>query len=275
MREKMNNVTQVGLPQPGNFMTTPDKILIEATGLVKKYGQRLAVDKVSLKIHGGEVFGLLGPNGAGKSTIIGMLSTYFRPTVGQVKINSLDTEKDSAKIKQLIGVVPQELAIYEDNTAEENMTFFADMFDMPKAVRKERTQYLLSSMGLWDRRKEVVKKYSGGMKRRLNLAVGLINDPFFVMMDEPTVGVDPQSRQNIYEIIAGIKAQGKAILYTTQYMEEAELLCDRIAIIDNGQLKIQGTLNELLERSEHRVVEKPRGLSELFLQLTGRELRDE
>lgn len=271
----MNDSIQVGLAKPGSLSATPNTVLIEASGLVKKYGQRLAVDKVSLTIHGGEVFGLLGPNGAGKSTIIGMLSTYFPPTAGQVRLNGLDAIKDSAKIKQLIGVVPQELAIYEDNTAEENMAFFADMFDMPKAVRKERAEYLLSSMGLWDRRKEIVKKFSGGMKRRLNLAVGLINDPIFVMMDEPTVGIDPQSRQNIYEIIAGIKAQGKAILYTTQYMEEAEHLCDRIAIIDNGQLKIQGTLTELLEKSERPVVvERPRGLSELFLQLTGREFRD-
>lgn len=272
----MSEATPAGLAKPGNLNASSGPVLIEATGLVKKYGQRVAVDNVNLTLHGGEVFGLLGPNGAGKSTTIGMLSTYFPPTAGQVRVNGLDASKDALKIKQIIGVVPQELAIYDDNTAEENMTFFADMFGLPKAVARERIQSLLDSMGLWDRRKELVKKYSGGMKRRLNLAVGLINDPLFVMMDEPTVGIDPQSRHSIYEIIAGIKAQGKAILYTTQYMEEAELLCDRIAIIDNGQLKIEGTLDELLAKSEQRVVvnERPRGLSELFLQLTGHEFRD-
>jgi ABC-2 type transport system ATP-binding protein len=271
----MNDGIQTGTVAPAGFTPVRSAVTIEATGLVKKYGQRTVVDNVDLRLHGGEVFGLLGPNGAGKSTTIGMLSTYLQPTAGRVVINGFDAAKDSAKIKQIIGVVPQELAIYEDNTAEENMLFFAEMFDMPSAVRKERIESLFKSMGLWDRRKDLVKKYSGGMKRRLNLAVGLLNDPLFVMMDEPTVGVDPQSRQSIYDIIAGIKAQGKAVLYTTQYMEEAEHLCDRIAIIDNGLLKIQGTLEELLAKSEHPVVApKPRGLSELFLQLTGREFRD-
>lgn len=269
-------MTQTGRADLAGLTHAPGAVSIEATGLVKRYGQRTVVDKVDLRLHGGEVFGLLGPNGAGKSTIIGMLSTYLNPTAGKITINGLDTARDASKIKQIIGVVPQELAIYEDNTAEENMVFFAEMFDMPNAVRKQRIESLFRSVGLWDRRQDVVKKYSGGMKRRLNLAVGLLNDPLFVMMDEPTVGVDPQSRQSIYDIIQGIKAQGKAILYTTQYMEEAELLCDRIAIIDNGVLKIEGTLEELLAKSERPVVAaRPRGLSELFLQLTGREFRDE
>jgi len=250
--------------------------LVVARNLVKKFGQRSAVNDVSLDIRPGEVFGLLGPNGAGKSTTINMLSTYLQPTSGTVMINGLDTKKNSAQIKQIIGVIPQELAIYEVNTCEENMNFYAEIFGLKPAARKQRVESLLTSVGLWDRRKDQVKKFSGGMKRRLNIAVGLINDPLFVMMDEPTVGVDPQSRQSIYEIIANLKEQGKAILYTTQYMEEAEQLCDRIAIIDNGRLIAQGTLDELLNLSEKRIViEKPRGLAQVFLQLTGHEFRDE
>lgn len=249
--------------------------VVQANDLVKKYGQRAAVDGVSLTVKSGEIFGLLGPNGAGKSTTIGMLSTYLTPTAGTVTINGLDIKRDALRIKQLIGVVPQELAIYEENTCEENINFFAEILGVKGALRKERAETLLTAMGLWERRKDQVKKFSGGMKRRLNLIIGMLNDPLFVMMDEPTVGVDPQSRQSIYDIINDLKARGKSILYTTQYMEEAEQLCDRIAIIDNGRIIAQGTLDELLAKSEKQiVVEKPRGLSQLFLQLTGREFRD-
>ena len=249
--------------------------IVVAEGLVKKYGPKTVVNHVSFEVRAGEIFGLLGPNGAGKSTTIGMISTYIGMTEGQVVINGWDLRTKPGKIKEIIGVVPQELAIYEENTCEENMNFFADIFGMSSSQRKETVYSLLEAVGLWDRRKEVVKKYSGGMKRRLNLAIGLINDPLFLMLDEPTVGVDPQSRQSIFDLIARMKAAGKAILYTTQYMEEAEQLCDRIAIMDNGQIIAQGTLDELLESAQQKiVVEKPRGLSQLFLQLTGRELRD-
>ena len=255
------------------------KPIVMAQGLVKTYngktGPTRVVDNVSLEVRPGEIFGLLGPNGAGKSTTIGMLSTFLPLTEGQVTINGLDVRRDASRIKQLIGVVPQELAIYDDNTCEENMTFFAEIFGMPKATRKEAVERLLRGVGLWERRKEQVKKFSGGMKRRLNVAAGLVNDPLFVMMDEPTVGVDPQSRQSIFDIIMDLRARGKAILYTTQYMEEAEQLCDRIAIMDHGQVIVQGTLDDLLTHAEQKiVVEKPRGLAQLFLQLTGREFRD-
>jgi ABC-2 type transport system ATP-binding protein len=256
--------------------SSESQVLVQATALVKKYGQRAAVDGVSLTVNKGEVFGLLGPNGAGKSTTIGMLSTYVPLTSGSITINGWDIKRDASRIKQNIGVVPQELAIYDTNTCEENMNFFGEIFGLPATVRKQRIEKLLQSVGLWERRKEQVKKYSGGMKRRLNLVAGLLNEPLFVMMDEPTVGVDPQSRENIYQIINDLKARGCAILYTTQYMEEAEHLCDRMAIIDYGQILVQGTLDELLTHAEQKVVvEKPRGLSQLFLQLTGREFRDQ
>jgi ABC-2 type transport system ATP-binding protein len=252
------------------------KLAVVATGLVKKYGQKEVVNKVSLEIRNGEIFGLLGPNGAGKSTVIGMLSTYLDPNSGTVQIDGFDVGKQSKQIKEIIGVVPQELAIYEQITAEENMNYFGEVLGLSKKERAARNEKLLKAVGLWDRRKEQVKKYSGGMKRRLNVICGLINDPAFVMMDEPTVGIDPQSRQNVYDMIFDLKRRGKAVLYTTQYMEEAEQLCDRIAIIDNGRIIAQGTLEELLSLSEQKiVVEKPRGLAQLFLQLTGHDLRDE
>ncbi len=250
-------------------------VAVIATGLVKKYGQKEVVSNVSLEVRNGEIFGLLGPNGAGKSTVISMLSTYLDPNSGTVKIDGFDVGKQSKQIKEIIGVVPQELAIYEQITAEENMNYFGEVLGLSKKERAARNEELLKTVGLWDRRKEQVKKFSGGMKRRLNVICGLINDPAFVMMDEPTVGIDPQSRQNVYDMIFDLKKRGKAILYTTQYMEEAEQLCDRIAIIDNGRIIAQGTLEELLALSEQKiVVEKPRGLAQLFLQLTGHELRD-
>lgn len=265
----------VNLGRPNIQTIAAGQTLVQADNLVKKYGERLAVNNVSLEVKAGEIFGLLGPNGAGKSTVIGMLSGYLKPTDGQIKINGLDIKHNALHIKQTIGVVPQELAVYEENTCEENMYFFAEVFGMKAASYKPRVEFLLKAVGLWERRKDQVKKFSGGMKRRLNLVAGLINEPSFVMMDEPTVGVDPQSRQNIYDILSNLKEQGKSILYTTQYMEEAEQLCDRLAIIDNGRIVAQGTLDELLAASEHRIeVQRPRGLSQLFLQLTGREFRD-
>ncbi len=271
----MSDTLSQTVQQPRIATTGVSEALVQAHGLIKKYGSKIVVNEVNLEVRAGEIFGLLGPNGAGKSTTIGMLSTYLQPTGGKVTINGLDVHKDAAKVKKIIGVVPQELAIYEENTCLENMNFFGEIYGMPADRRKARIEELLKAVGLWDRRKEQVKKYSGGMKRRLNVAAGLINDPLFIMMDEPTVGIDPQSRQNIFDMIMGLRSQGKAVLYTTQYMEEAEQLCDRIAIMDNGKLIVQGTLEELLARAEQKIeVEKPRGLSQLFLQLTGREFRD-
>ena len=250
--------------------------VVVAEGLSKKYGQREVVNNVSLTVQAGEIFGLLGPNGAGKSTVIGMLSTYVPLTAGTISIGGLDLARNADKIKAQIGVVPQELALYEDISAEENLRFFADIHGLSRVVRMARIEKLLRAVGLWDRRKDTVKKYSGGMKRRLNLICGLLNDPTFVMMDEPTVGIDPQSRQNVYDMIFDLKNRGCGVLYTTQYIAEAEQLCDRIAIIDNGRIIAHGTLEELLAQSTHKlVVEKPRGLEQLFLQLTGRDLRDE
>jgi ABC-2 type transport system ATP-binding protein len=248
--------------------------LIAAHDLTKRFGDRAAVRGVSFAIRRGEIFGLLGPNGAGKSTTVNMLSTYLAPDGGQVTIDGLPAESGMA-VKQRIGVVPQELALYDDLTARENVEFFARVYDLPRRDRQARIQEVLEQVGLEDRAGEPVRNFSGGMKRRLNLALGIVHRPAFLMLDEPTVGVDPQSRQKIFEIIHDLQRSGATLLYTTHYMEEAEQLCDRIAIMDDGQIIAMGTLEELLRlRVEEIEVERPRGLEQLFIQLTGKRLRD-
>ncbi|MGI8913657.1 MAG: ABC transporter ATP-binding protein [Chloroflexota bacterium] len=248
--------------------------MVTVRDLTKRFGERRAVDGVSLTIGRGQIFGLLGPNGAGKSTTVNMLSTYLPPDAGEVTIAGHGLREGMA-VKHLIGVVPQELALYDDLTAQENLAFFACIYDVPRAERADRAQEVLERVGLADRGRERVKGFSGGMKRRLNLALGLIHRPAFLMLDEPTVGVDPQSREKIFDIIADLKAGGTTLLYTTHYMEEAERICDQIAIMDDGKIIATGTLEELLHlRVDEVVAERPRGLEQLFIQLTGKRLRD-
>jgi ABC-2 type transport system ATP-binding protein len=247
---------------------------VVVNGLTKRFGDRVAVDGVSFAIEGGEIFGLLGPNGAGKSTTVNVLSTYLAADAGTVTIGGLPVGSGLA-VKSLIGVVPQELALYEDLTAEENVDFFARLYRLPRDERRVRIREVLEAVGLEDRSREPVRDFSGGMKRRLNLAIGIVHRPDFVMLDEPTVGVDPQSREKIFEIIRGLKRRGATLLYTSHYMEEVEQLCDRIAIMDDGRIIAAGTLEELLRlRVEEIEVARPRGLEQLFIQLTGRRLRD-
>ncbi len=248
--------------------------LVTVRGLTKRFGKRTAVDGVSFAIGRGEIFGLLGPNGAGKSTTVNILSTYLPPDGGEVTIAG-HTLRESMTVKHLIGVVPQELALYEDLTACENLEFFARLYDVPRAERAARVRDALERVGLADRGREPVKGFSGGMKRRLNLAMGILHRPAFLMLDEPTVGVDPQSREKIFDIITDLQNSGTTLLYTTHYMEEAERLCGRIAIMDDGRIVASGTLEELLRlRVEEIVAERPRGLEQLFIQLTGKRLRD-
>ncbi|HEV7215370.1 MAG TPA: ATP-binding cassette domain-containing protein, partial [Chloroflexota bacterium] len=196
------------------------------------------------------------------------------PDAGEVTIAGHGL-REAMTVKHLIGVVPQELALYDDLTAQENLAFFASIYDVPRAERAGRAAELLVRVGLADRGRERVKDFSGGMKRRLNLALGLIHRPAFLMLDEPTVGVDPQSREKIFDIIGDLKSHGTTLLYTTHYMEEAERLCDQIAIMDDGKIIASGTLEELLRlRVDEVVAERPRGLEQLFIQLTGKRLRD-
>jgi len=243
--------------------------------LRKTFGEREVVKGVSFRINAGEIFGLLGPNGAGKSTTINMLATYLVPTSGTATIAGVSIA-DVAPAKKLIGLVPQEIALYDEMSAERNMRFFGEIYGVSGSALTERIDELLGGVGLLDRKRDRVETFSGGMKRRLNLAVGLIHQPLLLMLDEPTVGVDPQTREAIFELVEQLAQSGTAILYTTHYMEEAERLCDRIAIIDEGEIIAKGTLDQLLElRTEEPVrSERPHGLAEVFLQLTGKRYRD-
>ena len=248
--------------------------LVSVRGLTRRFGERTAVDGISFTIGRGEIFGLLGPNGAGKSTVVNMLSTYLPPDGGEALIAGHPL-RDTMKVRRLIGVVPQELALYDDLTAQQNLEFFARIYDIPRKECAARVREALRRVGLEDRARESVKGFSGGMKRRLNLALGMLHHPLFLMLDEPTVGVDPQSRERIFDVLHDLQRDGTTLLYTTHYMEEAERLCDRIAIMDDGHIIASGTLEELLRlRVEEAVVDRPRGLEQLFIQLTGKRLRD-
>ena len=210
--------------------------LVEVSNLSKIYGDVQAVDGISFEIQQGEIFGLLGPNGAGKTTTINVLCTYTEPTAGEVTIAGHSVTTEPEAVKRAIGVAPQDIALYPDLNGVENLRFFGRMYDVPKARLEQRIGELLELVGLAEHAHKRVEHYSGGMKRRLNLAVGLLSEPRFLMLDEPTVGVDPQSRNAIFENIQALNRQGLTILYTTHYMEEAELLCDRVAIMDEGQI---------------------------------------
>lgn len=223
--------------------------ILDASHLVKKYGEFVAVDDVSFAIEEGEVFGLLGPNGAGKSTTIAMLSGLFPPSAGTALIGGCDVVKDPARVKQMIGVVPQELAIYPTLTGRENVTFFGELYGLHGKDLRGRVDEVLGYVGMVERARDPVKDYSGGMKRRINLAAGLVNRPRILFLDEPTVGVDPQSRNHIFESVERLnREQGMAILYTTHYMEEAERLCRRVGIIDRGKLIALDTPRRLIDR---------------------------
>ena len=220
--------------------------LVTADNLVKKYGELTAVDGVSFSIREGQIFGFLGPNGAGKSTTISMLSTYLPPTGGDATIDGLSVTRDAVKVKQIIGVVPQDIALYPTLTAIQNLRFYGRMYDLGGDKLDDRCRELLELVELWDRRDSRIDQFSGGMKRRINMAAGLLHSPRFLLLDEPTVGVDPQSREHIFETIFKIRDSGTTILYTSHYMEEVELLCDYIAIMDKGKMVASGTLTELL-----------------------------
>lgn len=248
---------------------------IQVSNLVKTFGKNEAVKGVSFTIGKGEIFGLLGPNGAGKSTTINMMCGYLEPTSGDTIIDGASVTKEPMNVKRMIGVVPQEIALYKDLNSVENLKFFGELYGLSAKECKERANDILQFVGLYERRKEPIKNFSGGMQRRVNMAIAMIHQPNFLLMDEPTVGVDPQSRENIFDTIEKIRDQGKTILYTTHYMEEAERLCNHIAIMDEGRIIAMGTLEQLLAmRDQTREVQRPHGLQELFIQLTGRTLRD-
>ncbi len=219
--------------------------MIEVEGLQKKYGDLVAVDGVSFTAQPGKIFGLLGPNGAGKTTTIGCISGLLEPTAGRIRVLGHDVASDGRAAKRGLGVVPQELALYEDLSATENLRFWGGAYGLAGAELAKRVQEVLSVLGLVDRAREPVKRYSGGMKRRLNLGCGIVHRPRVLLLDEPTAGVDPQSRVRLIELVREEVGRGACVLYTTHYMEEAEDLCDKLAILDHGRIIAQGTLTEL------------------------------
>ncbi len=224
--------------------------LVEVHDLVKRYTDDgpNAVDHLSFEIHRGEIFSLLGPNGAGKTTTIAVISTLLRPTAGRVVVNGCDVERDPMGVRRSIGVVPQEIALYDDLSAEENLRFWGEMRGLRGAQLRREVEEKLEMTGLAERARSRVKTFSGGMKRRLNIAVGLLGSPPLILMDEPTVGIDPQSRRYILDWVKRLNEAGTTILYTTHYMEEAQELSDRIGIIDHGKLIALGTLEALIRQ---------------------------
>ena len=221
--------------------------ILEAHNLVKKFNDFTAVDGVSFAIQEGEMFSLLGPNGAGKTTTISMLSCLLVPTQGDAFIGGHSVSQDPMAVKKIIGVVPQDIALYEELSALENLHFWGRMYGMGGAALKLRVAEVLEQVGLADKAKQRVKTYSGGMKRRINIAVGLLHRPRLLFMDEPTVGIDPQSRRNILDSVKALNQQGMTVLYTTHYMEEAQELSQRVGIIDHGKLIALGTQQELTQ----------------------------
>ena len=219
--------------------------MIEVNGLGKEYGDLTAVDNLSLRAEPGKIFGLLGPNGAGKSTTIGCISGLLAPSRGSVKVMGHDVQTNPRAAKSELGIVPQELALYEELSARENLDYWGSAYGLRGSHLKGRIAEVLELITLADRAKEPVKKFSGGMKRRLNFGCGIIHEPRVLLLDEPTVGVDPQSRVNLLDLVREQVRRGICVLYTTHYMEEAERLCDRLAIVDHGSVIAEGTLAEL------------------------------
>ena len=224
-----------------------DPAAIETINLYRSFGETKAVQGISFMVTRGEIFSLLGPNGAGKTTLISMLSCLLRPDEGDARIMGHSIISNPNEVKAVLGVVPQEIALYEDLTARENLNFWGKMYGLRGSALKARVDEVLEIIGLQDRADERVGKYSGGMKRRVNIGVALLHKPQVIYMDEPTVGIDPQSRRNILDSVVSLKDQGMTVLYTTHYMEEAQELSDHIAIMDHGKLMACGTHNELVK----------------------------
>jgi ABC-2 type transport system ATP-binding protein len=222
--------------------------LLEARQLFKRFGDLCAVDQVSFHVREGEIYGLLGPNGAGKTTTLSILCGLLKPDGGEVWIGGANFWTRPQEARRIMGVVPQEIALYEELSGRENLEFWGRIAGLHARLARQRASELLEALSLVERARDAVKSYSGGMKRRINLGCALMHRPRLLLLDEPTVGIDPQARLKILEFIRGLRTDGAAILYTTHYLEEAEALCHRIGILDHGRLLAEGTLVELQER---------------------------
>lgn len=287
--------------------TYNEPIVLRLNSVRKSYGSTVAVDDLTLEIRPGEIFGLLGPNGAGKTTTVNLAVGVLTPDRGDVSIAGLGSPTQPG-VRRSMGVASQSLALYDDLSAEENLSFFGSLYGLTHRVLRQRVAWSLDFVGLTDRSRQRVKIYSGGMKRRLNLAIALVHDPVLLLLDEPTVGVDPQSRNALFDNILSLRQDGKTIVYTTHYMEEAQRLCDRVGIMDHGRLLAMESVEQLIDAhgGEQTVtvtqatgvktlttddplktlahlqesgtllsysVDRP-NLESVFLNLTGRQLRD-
>jgi len=254
--------------------------LLTVDSLVKQYGDFIAVDDVSFEASKGSVFGLLGPNGAGKSTTISCISGLLSPTSGNVRVDGADIVRESKRAKRSLGIVPQELAVYEDLPAIENLKYWGKAYGLRGAALDARVSEVLGHIGLADRARDRPKTFSGGMKRRLNFGCGIVHKPGLLLLDEPTVGVDPQSRQRLFEMVEREREAGACVLYTTHYMEEAERLCNELAIIDHGKIIAKGTVAELKAQLGARDVLQlsgdftERGIKQVTDSLSARDIQD-
>ncbi|MEO1535802.1 MAG: ABC transporter ATP-binding protein [Planctomycetota bacterium] len=259
--------------------------MLSFRGVTKSFGKVRALDRLSFEVEPGEVFGLLGPNGAGKTTSISLVAGLLRPDSGAIELTGIG-EPHTKAAKEALGVSPQSLAVYDDLTARENLELFAGLYGQARRERRSRASELLEQVGLSDRASDRVAGFSGGMKRRLNLAAALVHRPKIVLLDEPTAGVDPQSRNALFDIVRGLRDETTTVVYTTHYMEEAQKLCDRVAIIDHGRLLALDTVDRLISRFKAERERVPQNfeptlatgtggdLESVFLELTGKSLRD-
>ncbi len=244
--------------------------MIKAKNLTKKFGEFIAVDNISFNVEKAEIFGFLGPNGAGKSTTIKMLTTLLHPTSGEIEINGINPAQHQDKVRESFGIVFQDPSLDEELTAYENMNFHAVLYKVPFDIRKPRIEELLNFVELWDKRNEFVKNYSGGMKRRLEIARGFLHHPKIIFLDEPTLGLDPQTRNYMWNYINDLnKKEQTTVFFTTHYMEEADRVADRIAIIDHGKIVASGTPEQLKAQTGKD------NLEDAFLELTGSKIREE
>lgn len=244
--------------------------IIEVKGLVKKFKEFTAVDNISFSVKKGEIFAFLGPNGAGKTTTIKILTTLLKETSGSVFVDDFDVNKHKNNVRKSIGIVFQDPSVDDDLTAYENMEFHGVLYGVPSNIRKQRIEQLLHFIGLWERKDDLVKHFSGGMKRRLEIARSLVHHPKIIFLDEPTSGLDPQTRNNIWDYIKKLNKDEKmTVFFTTHYIDEAEKVANNVAIIDKGKIVAQGIPSELKKQT------KTSSLEDAFLNLTGRSIREE